>query len=85
MYTTVNPENVQDDPLIAVVVDVDVILGRAAELAAIFLPVVDGLRERRDDALENRLTTARLSHTTIWHRYLRSDCTDAYKYDLQSS
>jgi len=67
--------NVQHNPMSAVVVDVDVVLGRRAELASIFLPVVDGLRERHDDALKDRLTTACLSHPTVWHRDLRSDCT----------
>ena len=60
--------------MIAVVVDVDVVLAGAGQPAPVLLPVVDGLRERRDEALEDRLTTARLTHPTIRHRYLRSDC-----------
>jgi len=76
--------NVQDDSLGAVVVDVDVIFGRGAQLVTVFLPVVDGRRKRRDDALKDRVTTARLTHSTIGHQNLRRDCTptfDSCAYD----
>jgi len=62
--------------VVSVVVDVDVVLvgRRAGQSLSVLLPVVDGLRERRDDALEDRLAAARLAHPAVRHRYLRSDC-----------
>ena len=44
---------------------------RAGQPSAVLLPVVDRLRKRRHDALENRLAPAPLPDTPVWQIYLR--------------
>jgi len=50
-HSVLTNDNAQDDPVSAVVVDVDMILVGAAELASIFLPVVDDVWECHNDTL----------------------------------
>lgn len=65
----------ENDPMISVVVRLRAILGRrAADTAAVLLPVVDGVRVGRYDALEDRLATDVLTESSIRHRYLRGNC-----------
>ena len=55
--------------MLLLVVDVDAVLGRggggACQSSAVLLPVVDGLRERRDDALEDRLASPPLTDAPV--------------------
>ena len=59
--------------VIALVVRLDAMLHRAGDAAAVLLPVVDGVRERRDGTLEDRLAACLLSDSTIRHLNLRRD------------
>jgi len=62
--------------VLSLVVRLDPVLHRARDAASVLLPVVDGVRKRRDGALEDRLATSLLADATIRHRDLRSDCSN---------
>ena len=55
------------------VINFDAVLGRrrARQPSSVLLPVVDGLRERRDDTLENRFSPAPLPDATVREVYFR--------------
>ena len=57
----------QRQTVLRLVVDLDAVLGGrgAGQSASVLLPVVDRLRERRDDALEDRVTTAPLPDASV--------------------
>ena len=59
--------------VIALVVRLDAMLHRTGDAPAVLLPVVDGVRERRDGALEDCLAARLLSDTAIRHLNLRRD------------
>jgi len=42
------------------------VLQRASDALAVLLPEVGGLGERRDDALEDGLLVAQLTHALVW-------------------
>jgi len=53
---------------LVLVVNFDAVLGRrggCVQSSSVFRPVVDSLRERRDDALEDRLAATPLSDATV--------------------
>jgi len=56
--------------VVALVVRLDAVLHRARDATSALLPVVDGVRKRRDGTLEDRLASRLLTDTTVWHRNL---------------
>jgi len=60
--------------VVALVVRLYTVFHRAGDAPSILLPVVNGVRKRRDGTFEDRLSARLLPNTTIWHHDLRRNC-----------